>query len=291
MKKLHYFILVACLVIPQNLHAQFEGAYSSTRSTALGGMFTPIGDDPSTLFINCAGLVNSVSPVLYGDFSEASVEGSGGETMIGVLYPAPWFTVGAGWYRRGLSGGEIEDENVLIAGLAKKLLTNMGGSYLSVGAAVKVGRLAYESSCDCPGSGSTESNVTGDFGFILRPLPVISIGYSILTAKENYFEGYSSEQSWDRVNRWGISYFWEERVVVGFEQRRSGGSTTYHYGLAVRTSTPIEILAGFDDGDVQGGVRWVDEIVRVSVAFGSDGGRGVHARASIEVSIRKDKKE
>ncbi len=291
MKKLHYLILAACIVIPQNLHAQFEGTSSSTRSTALGGMFTPIGDDPSTLFINIAGLVNSTSPVLYGDFSDASGEGYGGETMIGVLYPASWGTFGAGWYRRGLSGGEIEDENVLIAGLARKLLKNTGGSYLSVGAAVKVGRLAYESSCDCPGSGSSESKVTGDFGFILRPLPVISIGYSMLTVKEADFEEYSSSQSWNRVNRWGISYFWEERVVVGFEQRRSGGSTTYHYGLAVRTSTPIEILAGFDDGDVQGGIRWVDETVRVSAAFGSDDRRGVHAMASIEVSILKGEKE
>ena len=205
--------------------------------------------------------------------------------MIAAIYPAPWITVGAGWYRRGLSGGDIEDENVLIAGLAKKLLTNTGGSYLSVGAALKMGRLAYESSCDCPGGGSSESNVTGDLGVILRPLPVISIGYSMLTLNEADFEEYGSVRSWERSSRWGISYFWEGRVVVGFEQQRSAGRTTYHYGLAVRTSTPIEILAGYDDGDVQGGIRWVDEIVRVSVAFGSTGDDGVHARASIEASI------
>jgi hypothetical protein len=291
MKKLHHFILAACLVIPQTLHAQFEEASTSTRSTALGGMFTHVADDPSALFINCAGLVNSVSPVLYGDFSGSSGEGYGGETMIAALYPTPWITVGAGWYRRGLSGGDIEDENVLIAGLARKLLTNTGGSYLSVGAALKVGRLAYESSCDCPGSGSSESRVTGDLGLILRPLPVISIGYSMLTVKEADFEEYGSARSWNRLNRWGISYFWEDRVVVGFEQQRSAGRTTYHYGLAVRTSTPIEILAGFDDGDVQGGIRWIDDIVRVSVAFGSGGDRGIHARASVEVGIPRGEKE
>ena len=291
MNKLHYLILVAFLIIPQTLHAQFEEASTSTRSTALGGMFTPMADDPSALFINCAGLVNSVSPVLYGDFSDSSGEEYGVGTIIGAVYPAPWFTVGAGWYRRGLSGGDIEDENVLIAGLAKKLLTNTGGSYLSVGAAIKLGRLAYESTCDCPGSGSTESRATGDFGIILRPLPVISIGYSMLTVKETDFEDYSSPRSWDRINRWGISYYWEDRVVIGFEQQRSAGKTSYHYGLAVQTSTPIEILAGFDDGDVQGGIRWIEEIVRISAGFGYSGDSGVNARASIEVSIRKGDKE
>ncbi len=291
MNKLHYFILVAILILPQTLHAQFEGAFSSTRSTALGGMFTPLADDPSALFANCAGLVNSASPVLYGDFSESSGEGYGVGTMIGVVYPAPWFTVGAGWHRLGLSGGDIRDENVLIAGLARKILENTGGSYFSVGAAAKLGRLAYESSCDCPGSGASESRVTGDIGLILRPLPVISIGYSMLTVREEDFEEYGSPRTWNRVNKWGISYFWEERVAVGFEQRRSSGRTTYHYGLAVRTSTPIEILGGFDDGDVQGGIRWVDESVRISAAFGSDGDGGVSARASIEVSFLGSGKE
>jgi hypothetical protein len=287
MNKLHYFILATGLILPTSLSAQFEGATESARSTALGGMFTPLGDDPSTLSINCAGLVNSASLALYGDFAEASDDGYGAGTMIAVVYRVPWFTMGAGWYRRDASAGGIEDENLLVAGVARKLISNVGGSYLSVGAAVKVGRIAYESSCDCPGGGSAESNVTGDFGLILRPLPVISIGYSMLNAMETEFEDHSPARSWSRVSRWGISYFWEERVIVGFEQQRWGGSTTYHYGIAVRTSTPVEILAGFDDGDVQGGIRWVDETVRVSAAFGSDGDGGVHARASIEVSIGK----
>ena len=291
MKKLHYLILAACMVIPQTLHAQFEEVSTSTRSTALGGMFTHVADDASALFINSAGLVNSASPVLYGDFSESSAAGYGSETMIAAIYPAPWITVGAGWYRRGLSGGDIDDENVFIAGIAKKLLTNTGGSYLSVGAAMKAGRLAYGSSCDCPAGGSSESDVTGDLGLILRPLPVISIGYSLITLKEVDFGDYGSARSWERSSRWGISYFWENRVVVGFEQQRSAGRTTYHYGLAVRTSTPIEILAGYDDGDVQGGVRWVDEILLVSVAFGSGGDGGIHARASIELSIPSGDKE
>ena len=194
MKKLHYLILAACMVIPQTLHAQFEEVSTSTRSTALGGMFTHVADDASALFINSAGLVNSASPVLYGDFSESSAAGYGSETMIAAIYPAPWITVGAGWFRRGLSGGDIDDENVFIAGIAKKLLTNTGGSYLSVGAAMKAGRLAYGSSCDCPAGGSSESDVTGDLGLILRPLPVISIGYSLITLKEVDFGDYGSAQ-------------------------------------------------------------------------------------------------
>ena len=82
MKKLHYLILVAVLIIPSTIHAQFKGAASSARSTALGGMFTPMGDDASALLINCAGLVNTTVPVVYGDYSGALDEGVTGETLV-----------------------------------------------------------------------------------------------------------------------------------------------------------------------------------------------------------------
>jgi hypothetical protein len=291
MKKLHYLILVAVLIIPSTTHAQFEGAAASARSTALGGMFTPMGDDPSTLLINCAGLVNSTVPVIYGDYSGSSDGGISGEMLVAAAYPGPWFNIGVGWHRRGLSDGTIENENVLIIGLARKILTNVGGSYLSVGAAVKMGRLSYGSMCECLASGSSETKVTGDVGAILRPLPVISIGYSMLTIREVDFEESSPALSWERGQRWGISYFWEERVIVGFEQQRRGGDESYHYGLAVRTSTPLEILAGFNDGDIQGGLRWVDEIIRVSVSFGSGEESGAYARASIELGLSRINEE
>jgi hypothetical protein len=274
--------LIAILV-PSGLHAHFERAALGTRSIALGGMFVALGDDPSTLFVNPSGLVTAESPILYGEFAESPGSRYGEETRIAAVYPFSRFTVGTGWYRRGIEEGGNED--LMIAGIASTLLTNTQGSFLSVGAAAKIGRLSYESSCECAGSGTAQTEATFDLGVMFRPLPVISIAYSLSNARDIDLGPPGEEEPWERSQRWGIAYFWEERVTVGYEHERTGGQTVHHYGFSVRTSTPIELMAGFSDERVYGGIRWIGERLRLAASFGPDGDDGVHASASAEIGL------
>ena len=277
-------IFLATILLPADLHAHFERVTLGTRSIAMGGMFISLGDDPSTLFANVGGLVTIESPTLYGEFAESPGSLYGEESRIAVVYPLPWFTAGTGWYRRGIEEGG--DEDLMVAGIATTLITNTQGSFLSIGAAAKIGRISYESSCDCAGSGTSETETAFDLGVMFRPLPVVSIAYSISNAKDIDFGPPGEEESWERAQRWGIAYFWEERVTVGYEHERTGGRTIHHYGFSVHTSTPIELLAGFSGDRVYGGIRWSGDRVLFAASFGTQGDDGIHASASVEIPIR-----
>ncbi len=274
---------LAILLIPSVLYAHFERAALGTRSIALGGMFVALGDDPSTLFSNQGGLVTVESPTLYGEFAESPGPRYGEESRIAVIYPFTRFAVGGGWYRRGIEAGGNED--LMVAGIATTLLTNTQGSFLSLGAAAKVGRLSYESTCDCAGSGTSQTETAFDLGVMFRPLPVISIAYSISNMRDIDIGPPGEEEPWERSQRWGIVYFWEERVMVGYEHEMTGGRTLHHYGFSVRTSTPVELLAGFSEERVYGGIRWVGERLRLAASFGPDGDDGIHASASAEIGL------
>ena len=276
-------ICVLTVFLPAGLRAHFEEASLGTRAVAMGGMFVPVGDDPSTLFSNVAGLVIIEPPTLYGEFSESPHPRYGEESRVAAIYPLPWFTAGVGWYRRGIEEGGSED--LLIAGVAATLITNTQGSFISMGASAKLGRISYESTCDCPESGTSETEPAIDLGVMFRPLPVVSIAYAISTVKEADFGPPEEVERWERAQRWGIAYFWEERVTLGYEQERSGSRTMHHYGFSVRTSTPLELLAGFSDEKVYGGVRWVGERVRVAASFGPDGDVLIYGSASVELPL------
>jgi len=279
---LHAFLIA--ILFPADLYAHFERAAIGTRSIALGGMFIPLGDDPSTLFANAGGLVTIESPTLYGEFAESPGSHYGKESRIAVVYPFSRFTAGTGWYRRGIEEGGYED--LIVAGIATTLITNTQGSFLSVGAAAKIGRISYEASCDCAGNGTSETETAFDLGVMFRPLPVISIAYSLSNARDYDFGPPGEEETWERAQRWGVAYFWEERVTLGYEHERTGARTVHHYGFSVRTSTPVELLAGFSDERVYGGIRWVGERVRFAASFGPEGDEGIHASGSVEIRLR-----
>ena len=277
------------IVFPADLHAHFERIALGTRSIALGGMFIPLGDDPSTLFANAGGLVTIDSPTLYGEFAESPGSSYGEESRIAVAYPFPRFTAGIGWYRRGMEEGG--DEDLIIAGAATTLISNTQGSFLSLGAAAKVGRVSYESSCDCAGSGTSETETAFDLGVMFRPRSIISIADSITNARDIEYGPPGEEEPWEQAHRWGVAYFWEERITVGYEYERTGARTVHHYGFSVRTSMPIELLAGFSDERVYGGIRWVGDRVRFAASFGPEGDDGIHASASVELSLRSSAEE
>jgi hypothetical protein len=120
---------------------------------------------------------------------------------------------------------------------------------------------------------------------MFRPLPVISIAYVLSNVQDIDYGPPGEQEAWDRVQRWGVAYFWEERVALGYEYERTGTRPRHHYGFSVRTSTPIELLAGFSDERVYGGMRWAGDRVRIAVSFGPEGDDSIHASASVEIPI------
>jgi hypothetical protein len=201
--------------------------------------------------------------------------------------PVGGAVIGAGWYRLGRRDGITE--NLFVAGVAKTFLEGTKGSFLSVGANVRAGRILADPVCSSCGGRSSESAVTGDLGVMLRPLPIISIGYSVVNVRKAGFE--LPGANWPRTSRWGISYFWQEKVVISYGQEHTGEEVRRQYGFSIRTALPVELCGGFSDGNVSGGTRILIDRFRAAAAFSASERYGVEFTVSLEIMFRRAGKE
>lgn len=251
----------------------------------MGGAFIALGDDASSLYVNPAGMILTPVPALYAEYAESSIPGESIEKKVDVLVPLRAAVLGAGWYRLGYEGGSVED--LFIAGFSARILDGVQGSFLSIGSSVKAARFSNETDCGCLSGRSSDTGVTFDAGLIIRPLPVISFGYTAQNLRRIELEVGEDPAIARRIHRWGITYFWEERVAVSFEQEHAPGSVVRHYGFSVRTSTPLELMAGFSEEHVSGGARWNHALFRLTAAFTSCEQHGIEARAALELFFRR----
>lgn len=266
---------------PAHLWGSFEGSDHGARSQAMGGTFVSLGDDASALFLNGAGLVTLGTAAFYGDYAEPPREDVTTSAKGCVAVPAWGVVAAAGWYRLERTDGNTE--NLFTAGIARKLLEGTQGSFLAVSAGLSVGRILSDPACSLCGGRSSESAVGGDIGVMLRPLPILSLGYAVTNVGGAGFARGGTD--WPRVHRWGVSYFWQQRVVVSFGQEHAGGNVRRRYGFSVRTALPAELMGGFSEGNVSGGVRVQIDRFRAAAAFSSSERYGPAYRVSLEILV------
>jgi hypothetical protein len=248
----------------------------------MGRSFVSLGDDASSIFLNSAGIVAIGAAAVYGEYTNGAGSDITGIGRACAVLPAGPFTAAAGYYRLGRRDGDVRD--LFVAGIARTLLEGTQGSFLSIGAALRVGRILSDSACGPCGGRSSESAVAGDIGVMLRPLPILSLAYACENARNARFE--ERGHSWPRVQRWGVSYFWESSVVISFAQEHAEDRTVRQYGFSVRTALPVELMGGFSDGSAAGGIRVIIDRFRGTIAFTSGGRNGAEVRASLEILLR-----
>jgi len=277
-------LLVSFLVGAGGADASLDRSIGGARSQGMGGAFVSVVDDGSALFINPAGMVSSRQIGLYLDYGEPKDDAMIRESRVGLCAPAGGTSVGIGWFRR--DARDVSTGDRFIVGAARKLFEGTPGSFLSVGAGVSVGRASRDERREAAGGASTKSDWTADAGIILKPLPVISFAYSVCNVR-NVSLGAAPEEAWSRVGRWGVSYFWEERVILSFDREDGGSRKGLHYGVSVKTAAPVELMVGFSEGSAAGGVRWTGERVRAAVSFESGDGGSVTWTGACEIALHR----
>jgi hypothetical protein len=277
-------LLISFLASARGADASLDGSIGGARSQGMGGAFVSVADDGSAIFVNQAGMVSALRPGVYLDYGGAGSGGEIRESRVGLGAPVRGIEAGIGWFRRDVRGGATGD--LFIIGAARRLVEGTQGSFLSVGVGVSVGRSAGSEGWGDDDDRSTTSAVTADAGIILRPLPVISFGYSAWNVRDANL-GAAPGVIWSRVQRWGVSYFWEEKVILSFEQEHGGRGTRLHYGLSVKTGAPLELMVGFSEGSAAGGVRWVGKRIRAALAFESGAGNTVAWTGSCEIALHR----
>jgi hypothetical protein len=261
----------------------FEHSHIGARSLAMGGAFTALGDDASTVFTNPAGLFQMKTITAYGDYGWPSTGNGRDELRLCLALPFGQNGAGVGWYRSGRTDGSAAD--LIVAGVSRRLIEGTQGSFLSLGANLRAGRISAGEWCACTDGGNSDAAVTFDLGIILRPLPVISFGYTVENASDTDIEIDGAGGHWDRVHRWGISYFWEEKFVFSYEQEHCAGRVVRHYGFGLRATVPLEMMAGFTEERVTGGLRWLGDRFTVTASFISGGDAPLELRAAVELFL------
>ena len=265
----------------------------TTRSQAMGLSFPSIGEGASTLFINPAGLVAVRGMALYGDYTEGDVLYPNGCARGCLALPLGRFAAGAGFFNKD-SGGAGR-WNVFLAGAAWRIMEGAKDSFLSIGAAAKIARISGETSSDCDicgPAGTDDTGITADIGVIVRPLPMVSIGCSSANLFEKDFETDGlADGRWRRHTRVGLSWLLQDRIIVSWDRSYYGPMKRDHYGISVRTSVPLELMTGFYDEKITGGVRFTQRRFDLSVAFSPDGDGRLAASVSAEVYFRKRPEE
>ncbi len=269
---------------------RFYGTISSTRSTAMGGAFSPLADDITALIVNPAGLVNTGGVALYSDYMET---GGGSGPWEGKLVGGfeRWGIVfGAAGSRKSFKDGVIEGQ--LSAGLAMNVLSGSAGSFISIGGALRAGRVAFDLEDSCVPCGVevgrySYNALTVDLGLMIRPLPFISLSVSSENISEAGFGSGDYFIPWDRTVRYGAAWLHEDRFTISWERRQIGGRETDHFGFGLRTALPLEIMAGMISERVYGGARWDEGKWRASIVFGQEAENVITTGASIEIFFNR----
>ena len=267
---------------------RFDGTISSTRSMAMGGAFSPLADDVTALFVNPSGLINTGGLALYADYMQTG-GGSG-----------PWEGKLAGGFERwgivfGAAGSrksydDRTTEGQLSAGFALNILSGSVGSFISIGGALRAGRVAFDLEdpcipCGVPGGRYSYNALTADMGLMIRPFPFISLSVSTENISETGFGSGDYYIPWDRTVRYGAAWLHEDRFTISWERRQAGGRETDHFGFGLRTAIPLEIMAGMTSERVHGGARWDGGRWRGSVVFGQEDGNLITTGLSIEIFL------
>jgi hypothetical protein len=230
--------------------AHFERMLLSSRSASLGGAFVAIADDPSSVIDNPAGLCGIPTLSLLSTYQRPyGVEGLD-EGYFAVAVPARFVSLGASWFHRGVSQALSED--LLTIAVGRDLKRTSEDASLSVGASVELARVSVADGFDTSGS-----EATFGFGVLLRPFAFIGVGYTMRNVNQPRFDlvAGGGDTPLSRAQAVGLSYYWQQRLVVTVESGQdAGGQWRTRGGFELRVENHLSLRGGLDGPEAAAGV-------------------------------------
>lgn len=235
---------------PPPARAHFSRVYTSARSIALGGAFAGIADDPSAVSVNPGGLtsVNGYSflATIIKPYGIEDLE----ESYFAAVIPAGIGTAGISWHRVSLDG--IASEDKLSVGFGKDYIRTSQDASLSFGGTLDLARVSYSDRYE-----GSQTVVTGSLGMLLRPFPIIGMGYCIrnlIPQSFDFLDG-GGVTDLERTHVWSLAYHWDNRVSVVFDrsrdQRRKWNN---QIGIEVAALPNLTLRSGANEQGVSGGL-------------------------------------
>jgi hypothetical protein len=246
--------------------AHFERIVPSARNEALGSAFVSVADDPSAMQTNPAGLALADTLGLLFTYHQPYGLTGLNSGYLAIALPTRAGAFGLSFHYLGLKDGLTE--NILSLGWARHIISNSQDASFSIGATLDLmGAGAVISSY---GLDSRDNILTGSLGVLLRPFPMIGIGYSVhnIVAGDIDLVGGGLVTRVRTQQSWGLSYKWQDRVRLSLETRQDTGKVWRNYaGLEINTHPNLHLRGGINRTSLTGGfgVLWRD--MRVDVGM------------------------
>ena len=255
----------------------------TSRSTASGGAFVSVTDDVGSIFINPAGFVLLDRGGVEANFFGGSIDDADWIASIAAAYPYRRTVIGAGWYRENGRDGEYGD--VVSLAVASRFMRGTVGSFLSGGASLDL-LMIDEDEAEIAGRESADK-ISASIGAMVRPLPVISIAFSMRNIGGSELHGNDGGILWQRLTRWGVAFLWPERIYLMFERDYIGGEVSTHYGFLVKSGTPLELMGGFSRERISAGLRWRRKAYNIALSFKATGDGRILVSSSVGIAFGK----
>ena len=236
--------LIAWLAVAhaQPAHAYLESIVLSARTASLGGAFVAIGDDPSAVVDNSAGLSGIASPSFLSTYDRPYGVDAINEGFLAAVLPFSKVAMGASWFHRGVSDALSED--MVTLAFARDLKRTSEDASLSVGASVDLAHVSTQAEQSDAGTA-----VTCSASVLLRPFAFIGLGYSIRNITQPSFDLIQGggETSLTRAQAVGLSYYWQQRLLATIEsQQDANGVWKSRGGVEVRIENHVMLRGGLD---------------------------------------------
>ena len=269
----------------------FGNVNSTVRARASGFSFLSLADDASALFYNPSGLPTIRARTLYFDYGRGGQESASNESRGAFILPFEDFSLGAGFYRR--NSDSSADEKVMLLGAGYRLYQGTEGSFLLIGASIRMNSLSLDDSdgCDICPFDDTDTGISGDAGIMIRPLPMVSISYLMENINERKYDTGLEPIVYKRSSRWGMSVFWKDTLVISWERYIREGTDCDNFGFIMRSSVPLEMMAGFYREKVTGGLRWTGKRFNIGLSFSPLEDSRIYTAVAFEFFLESQKRE
>jgi len=270
----------AALLCSSPAQAHFERLLVSSRTLAMGGAFVSVADDASASLVNPAGLAQSRSYSFLASLNRPYGIDGLEENFLAAAVPTGIGVFGLSWHRLSLDGATSED--LFSIAFGRDYIRNTLDASLSFGGSIDIARVSYSDPYN-----TSKAIATGSLGMLLRPFPIIGIGYSVRNLGQSSFDfvpggggtPLRAEQTW------GVSYHWRQLSLLFERCRGQDRVWKNHLGLEVRIPSGLRIRSGLDDNDVTGGIGLNVSRVQIDIAVAAQDMIGSTYMVSIAYSF------
>lgn len=247
---------ISTLVCPP-AHGYFERLVISSRAHSMGGAFVSVADDPSAVILNPAGLTGIPTASVLSTISEPYGLTDLGEYYLGAALPTKFGTFGMSWHRFALEN--VTSEDLFTVAFGRDLIRTSQDASLSVGASLDIARVSYKEYLS-----DSKTVVTGGLAFLLRPFPIIGVGYSVRNIGSPSFDfvGPAPEGGVDggkttleMTHTFGFAYHWDRKFAILYERERDqDGRWIDRIGVEVLVGERLRIRSGLLEANATGGI-------------------------------------